>query len=114
MAISPAHHLFNIKVDIERSTSVQDEYTTPTTTWAVEHSDLEVMIQPISGDELLRLGKDLQEVSHIMFTDPIDITAQDRVKYGDRYYNILHAGNAIEMDHHLEVLLRELANTEVV
>ena len=49
-----------------------------------------------------------------MFSDHIDITSQDRVKYGSRYYDVLFVGNESEMDHHLEIFLKEYPNSEIV
>lgn len=102
--------LMNKKVDIETPTRTKDKYGTSTETTANRYTNLPCRIQPWKGEELFLANSERTVVTHKMFVPPqfTGINAQDRVKDGTKYYDIIVVRDIDFMGHHFEIALREV------
>lgn len=76
-------------------------YTTLATVWG--------SIEPLSGNERLRMQQVQAEVTHrVRIRYRSGVTPELRVKFGTRYFNILSVTNWEERNRELEIMCKEL------
>ena len=72
-----------IRVNVERATEVNDAAGSVTWTWSSYYSGIKVFIQPASGSESIRYGRENNRKFHLCFTNVrYDIRPQDRLTGG--------------------------------
>ena len=65
-------------------------------------------ISPLTAQERLMQDKSTMATTHRVFCDPMTVTAQDRIRWGSYYFEIIGIRNPSELYHHLEIDAREL------
>ena len=74
---------------IQRRTDVDDNYMTRATTWADVFVNVKCDIQPRSGDELAQYGRVMVDVTHVMYSEPIELREKDRVVSGGTTFEVV-------------------------
>ena len=99
-------------VNIQSQTQTADAGGSFVTAWTARYTSMPCRIVPMSGEQQAIYNKDNTAATHIMFVPTpatySGIVENDRVLYGSRVFHIELVRNIDEMNHHLEVILREL------
>ncbi len=100
----------NRKIVIEKPSATQDAYGQPLDTWATHATVFaEMNPYPSMGKEADEGNQVHAEITHkIILRDRAGITANMRVKFGTRYFQILNTKRPYERGHELHLLCREL------
>ena len=105
-------HLFNNRVTFERYAEVDNGMGGKKKVWqAIEGlEDVPCRLQPYSGRELFTAGKETVFASHRLFmaVPPMAITEKDRVKFGDREFDISLIKNYNEQNLYFRLELLEI------
>jgi len=102
--------LMNVTVDVQQCSVSNTRRGGVTRTWTNRYASMPARIQPMTGVEAQLYGSTRTPVTHHMFVSGnyTGITEQDRIVYGTRTFEIELVRNIDEMDHHTELVLREL------
>ena len=99
-------------VNIQTQTQTTDANGSFTTAWTARYTNMPCRIQPMSGEQQAIYNKDNTVATHIMFVPTpatySGIVENDRVIYGSLTYHIELVRNIDFMNHHYEIILREL------
>jgi len=76
-------------------------------TWA-DIGSFRGRISPLTAQERLLQNKETMTTTHRIYCDPMDVTPDDRIKWGTYYFEIIGITNPSEMYHHLEIECREI------
>lgn len=96
------------KMVIERATTSRASTGHAQQTWAT-HLLRFAAIRPLSSKELLAYNIQIQtEATHeITLRGPLDITTKDRIKFGERIFNIIGVINVDERNKEIKVTAKE-------
>ena len=105
-------HLFNNRVTFQRVTEEDDGMGGTVTVWNDIEGliDIPCRLQPYSGRELFTAGKETVFASHRLFmaAPSVPITEKDRVKFGDRIFDISLIKNWDEQNLYYRLELLEI------
>lgn len=97
-----------LTMDVEvwrRSAGALNDYGEQSDTWA-KQTTIKGVIQPSTGNTARVDSGIMKTSSHTLYClVGANILAGDKVKYGDRFYNVLFVGDAAGRNHHYEVPL---------
>ena len=97
------------KIDIQQELTTQNSFGEPTQTWVNFLSGLFCSIEPIRGKEYFASDQVNAEVSHRIRMRYIGgIHPKMRVKYCNRYFDIIDAINVLEANKKLELMCVEV------
>ena len=99
--------LLNQTLTLQTLTETSDDQGGVTSTWT-DAGSFRGRISPLSSQERLMQDKTLNTTTHRVYCDPIDIMPNDRIKWGDYYFEITGIRNPSEAYHHLEIDVREI------
>lgn len=104
MVATPTH-LFDKTVDIARNTTGVDSGGSPTDSWSNTDTSVACRIQPLSGSELVKYGRDTSTALYRLYMDPAtDIQQGDRVTFGSVVMFVIENTDLQEHDAVLRVL----------
>jgi len=96
------------KINIEQELTTQNTYGEPTQEWVPFLSGLYCSIEPIRGKEYFASDMTQAEVSHrVRMRFVSGIHPKQRIKYCNRYFDILDVINVLEKNKDLELMCRE-------
>ena len=96
------------KIEIQTATESIDAYNAPTQTWATTYT-VWAAIYPLRGQERLIAAQQEASVDfRIRIRYRSDITPANRVKFGDRFFDIDAVINADERNIFLDLMSREI------
>jgi len=99
------------RVAIRSATAVQDEYHENTLTWATD-ATVWASIEPLSGRELVSAQQQHAETTHrvrMRYQPGITVTAEKRLLYDSRVFEIVSVILNKEGKRMLEILCKEIA-----
>ena len=95
------------QVTIQERSTTQDEWGTPEDTWT-DVVTVWASIQGLRGDESARAQQiGSQATSKIVIRYYAGITTSNRIKFGDRYFDIEHIDNVLEKNETLVMMCKE-------
>ena len=103
--------LCNTTVTVYSVARTVDAFGTWTETETALYTDMPCRIQPMSGKERVIYASERNEVTHKLFCEAIYSGLNERTVVVDTSsvrYDVVSARNIDNMDHHLEVELREV------
>lgn len=92
-------------IDIERFGLVENEWGDLVEDYSL-YKTIQGRIRQLSGDERLISNKDTSMTTHRLYTKELDILVTDRVKYKDKWYNIVTVNNVMNFDRIVQIDLR--------
>jgi SPP1 family predicted phage head-tail adaptor len=100
---------FRHQIAIQVNTPTQDSAGSWIDSWADEGAVVWGSIEPLSGRELLLAQQVKSDVSHkIRIRYKAGITSAKRVRYQNRYFNIISVLNIQELNVYMEILAKEI------
>ncbi len=97
-----------LTMDIEvwrRTAGVLNDYGEQSDTWT-KQTTIKGVIQPSTGNVTRTDGGIMQTSSHMLYClVGANILAGDKVKYSNKFYNVLFIGDAAGRNHHYEIPL---------
>jgi len=99
-------HLFNSKVDILRVTRVSDGMGSGTEVRAVLHKNLACRLNWSRGAERIMFDKETYFRDGKFYCNVVDITTNDRMRFGAVTYEIVSVSNVDEVGKYLIVEIR--------
>lgn len=85
------------RIDIQVPTKSQDDYGTNTITWSTLHSNIAAKVTPSIGRQYFEAKAIQSEITHkISMRYIANISPKFRIKFGNRYFNIISRINVEE------------------
>jgi len=104
------------RCDIERVTNPgsRDPYGGEVPAWGTLLVDVPCLVQAMSASERAMFGGTGVDVTHRLFCLPLSetVTARDRIRMGDRLFQISYVDDVSGLADHLEAALTELEHGE--
>ena len=95
------------RVELQSATDVQNTLGEPAPTWATD-ATVWAAIKPISGQERVQAQQLAAEVTHLIRTRyGATVTADMRIVFGERVFEILSHINVGERNKELEIMCKE-------
>ena len=105
MRIGPLRH----RIAIQSSTPTQGEYGEVSLVWATD-ATVWASIEPLSGREMVSAQQQHAETTHrIRLRYTTNVTAESRISFDSRTFEIVSLINRKEMNWMLELLCKEVA-----
>jgi len=99
-----------VVLTLQSSTLTSDGQGGFTEVWASAGTFLG-RISPLTAQERLLQDKETMLTTHRIYCDNMDILPDDRIKWGDYYFQVIGIINPSELYHHLEIEVREINYT---
>lgn len=99
--------LLNTTITLQTVTQTTDSVGGVTEVWANTGS-FQARISPLSAEERLQQDKAIMGTTHRIYCDNLDISPNDRLKWGTFYFQIIAITNPSEAYRHLEIDAREI------
>ena len=97
------------RIDIQQELTTQNAYGEPTQSWVTFASGLYCSIEPIRGKEYFSADMVQAEVSHrVRMRYMPGVHPKQRIKYCNRYLDIIDAINILEQNKELELMCKEV------
>lgn len=106
--MSISRGLFNNTLTLQSLTGTADGQGGVTTAWA-DVGSFRARISPLTNQERLLQDRTTQVCTHHIYCDNMTVTAADRIKWGDIYFDITGIINPSEAYDHLEIDVKEIA-----
>lgn len=95
-------HLLTDLISTQRLTSTRSTAGGESRSYAASLTNIAARVQPMSGSEVVRYGRDNTRNMVRVYTGDQDIVPTDRISFGGKYYDIIEVSNLQSAD----VLLR--------
>lgn len=89
-------------ITVQRSTTTTDAWGNTIQSWAT-HLTVKGLIRQLSGSQPSISQNDIAISSHRMYCRVVDITTNDRVVYGGKYYDVVRVNNVMNFGELLQV-----------
>ena len=99
--------LYNQTLTLQTKTLTADGQGGFTEAWA-DSGSFRARISPLSSAERLIQDKVTSMTTHRIYCDNMTVSPEDRIKWGDYYFEIIGIRNPSEAYHHLEIDVREI------
>ena len=99
--------LLNQTLTLQSKVLTDDGQGGSTIVWA-DIGSFRGRISPLTAQERLMQNKETMLTTHRIYCDPMDITPEDRIKWGTYYFEIIGVTNPSEIYSHLEIDAREI------
>ena len=99
--------LYNQTLTLQTRVETSDGQGGVTQTWT-DYGSFRGRISPLTAQERLAQNKETMLTTHRIYCDPMDVMPDDRIKWGDYYFEIIGITNPSESYHHLEIEAREI------
>ena len=106
--MSISRGLLNNTLTLQVLTETADGAGGSTTVWA-DSTIFKARISPLTSQERMMQDKVTTPTTHKIYCDNMTVTAADRIKWGDVYFEITGIINPSEAYDHLEIQAREIA-----
>ena len=101
--------LLNHTLTLQTLTETDDGMGGVTQAWT-DNGQFKARISPLTSQERLMQDKNTNTTTHKIYCDNMAVTPEDRIKWGDVYFEITGIINPSEMYHHLEIHAREISS----
>jgi len=105
--MSISRSLFNNTLILQTLTRTDDEMGGYTETWA-DSGTFRARISPLNSAERLMQDKVTGITTHRIYCDNMDVSPDDRIKWGTYYFEIIGIINPSEAYRHLEIDVKEI------
>ena len=100
--------LFNNTLTLQIKTLEDDGQGGQIEVWS-DSGTFRARISPLNSQERLLQDKVTNTTTHRIYCDNMQVTTEDRIKWGSVYFEILGIINPSEAYHHLEIDVKEVA-----